>query len=72
MDELDAELLALAGEETKRTPSPPAATGTNGRKRSEPPTSLSPPKTKKSKSAPGKKSAKRKSRREYSDNEEDE
>ncbi|KAF8420825.1 hypothetical protein EV426DRAFT_537104 [Tirmania nivea] len=71
MDELDAEILALAGAETKPdTLSPPATT--NGRKRSEPPTSASPTRTKKSRSAPAKKSLKKKSRRDDSEQEEDE
>lgn len=71
MDELDAEILALAGAETKAdTLSPPATT--NGRKRSEPPTSASPTRTKKSRSVPAKKGSKKKSRRDDSEEEEDE
>ncbi|KAF8461902.1 hypothetical protein BDZ91DRAFT_772767 [Kalaharituber pfeilii] len=70
MDELDAEILALAGAETKpERLSPP--TTTNGRKRSEPPTSVSPSRLKKSRTAPQKKS-KKKSRRGDSEDEEEE
>ena len=71
MDELDAEILALAGAETQPDVLSVPAT-LNGRKRSEPPTSASPTRTKKSKSTSVKRSTKQKSRRDDSEDEEGE
>ena len=71
MDELDAEILALAGAESQpEVLSVP--TSSNGRKRSEPPTSVSPTRTKKPKSTSVKRSTKQKSRKDDSEDEEGE